>query len=657
MWDEPPGVSLLPTLLSCILAISLFARPQSPLRESDPLIGEQWQEEASGIVALRAAGADGRGAIVGIVDGGFDRTHPEFSTTDLTLLAPSSGEPFDPAHGTAVLGVIAAAENGVGGVGVAPGAKFIARASAKEDDALLLSYLEDLADRGARVINLSLSYDEPVVGLSLELAYEELRDRGVLVVAAAGNSGFGDNRIYPSRLPAVLSIGAHDRAGGWSGFSVRSGVILSAPGEGIVAPLAGGGYDLEDGTSFAAPIVTGTIAALISDARALDAEAIVALLLESAAEVPGGPRRLDAAAALALLDENRPIARFTQLPALPRTSLMQLVTIRVGMIGVGSACRIELSFEGRASGSLPCRTYRSTLETLLERVGTERRAGSIELSLVVDGETKDRGSVDFDLDLAPFDPEPEDRHAPIAQIPLDAPWLSRTDRLGATEVRFVDNRPLRAGGIFCDAIDGRSRDATGTPSPWSRQLEGTRNLPHEIEGSTMRLRLPNLPADLPGRLEWRVDCADASGNRAEPILATIAVPLEGGSLRWDIGDERLRAPGARNGDLAGSSSPGATIRWSAYGSRLAIIAPTGAGLGRFELIIDGLDRCIIDLAERADGSAREARDRATVIGPGSRCGGRPISTLSTLPSIHELTLRVLPGRPGALVPIDAIAIW
>jgi hypothetical protein len=123
--------------------------------------------------------------------------------------------------------------------------------------------------RGARVINVSASHllpaDAPHALLLREL--DNCRRQGVLVVAAAGNDG-SDRPSLPASLESVLAVGAMDPQGEplpWSNWAVhyeRHGML--APGCGITAAGPQGATMLCDGTSFAAPIVSGVAALLLS---------------------------------------------------------------------------------------------------------------------------------------------------------------------------------------------------------------------------------------------------------------------------------------------------------------------------------------------------------------------------------------------------------
>src|SRR5207244_4650956 len=95
------------------------------------------------------------------------------------------------------------------------------------------------ADKGAKVINLSLGTNETFVGpTDIQLAVNYAWSKGALIVAAAGNSGTS-TLDYPARLANVVSVAAIDESGTRASFSnYGSGLDLSAPATRL-GPLSG----------------------------------------------------------------------------------------------------------------------------------------------------------------------------------------------------------------------------------------------------------------------------------------------------------------------------------------------------------------------------------------------------------------------------------
>ncbi|TFG99500.1 MAG: hypothetical protein E4H13_08810, partial [Calditrichales bacterium] len=134
-------------------------------------------------------------------------------------------------------------------------------------------------DNGARVINMSFG-DVVISRFMTDVIYYAYA-RGVVVIASAGNSGT-DLIHYPSGLPETISVAATDVADHKAGFSNWGQTIdLSAPGQDILCPRAGGGYDLVSGTSFSAPMVTAAAAVLLYNNPELSPEQVRNLLKTS----------------------------------------------------------------------------------------------------------------------------------------------------------------------------------------------------------------------------------------------------------------------------------------------------------------------------------------------------------------------------------------
>ena len=270
--------------------------PNDPLYLSDPYSGlGEWGLR---IVKVDRAWDLTRGSpdvIVATVDTGVDANHPDLVGA---LLAPAqtlrnaggSGCAISPvddnSHGTHVAGIIAAtANNGSGIAGVASGVKLL---SIKALDCTGAGSLWDVAsgityaaDHGARVVNVSIG--TPDDSFTLQSAVEYAQNKGVLVVAAAGNCGTASSKCallnepsYPAAYPGVLAVGATASDDRRAFFSTEAGFLsVVAPGERIVSTTptyatwqsARGmtlNYGLMSGTSQAAPFVTGLAALILS---------------------------------------------------------------------------------------------------------------------------------------------------------------------------------------------------------------------------------------------------------------------------------------------------------------------------------------------------------------------------------------------------------
>ena len=265
---------------------------------SDPLVPTEWWRAAVGVDTLTPPPA---GRAVTIVDSGIDVSHPEFlgreNTQTLNAQEPAGigGE-----HGTAVASLVAAPANGLGLVGIYPEALLRSWDAAKGQGTALetteiVQGILAAANNGPGVVNLSLGSDRKELAIE-QAAYEAVR-KGTLIVAASGNDGDAGNPLgYPASIPHVLTVGASDRVNGIVGFSSRSRFVdLAAPGVEIpIATAIGKGWRTGDGTSFAAPLVSGASAWVWTVRPELDATQLFEVMRRSATDI-GAPGRDDAA--------------------------------------------------------------------------------------------------------------------------------------------------------------------------------------------------------------------------------------------------------------------------------------------------------------------------------------------------------------------------
>ena len=218
-------------------------------------------------------------APIAVLDTGVDPNAPELSGRIVSpfdaLGNGPDGSDVD-GHGTQVAGVAAAAPGLVRGVSpVSPIMPVrIFNGAGHSTDQAAIAGIRWAVDHGAAAINLSGM--EPLESASaktigdLSRAISEAFNRGVLVVAAAGNEGNQQANI-PAALPHVLAVGASESIGGRATFS-NAGVWIDlvAPGSGLTAPMpvqfCESGYGLANGTSFSAPSVAAA-AAMLARAR------------------------------------------------------------------------------------------------------------------------------------------------------------------------------------------------------------------------------------------------------------------------------------------------------------------------------------------------------------------------------------------------------
>ncbi len=214
---------------------------------------------------------------VAILDGVVDTDHPCFNGADLTRLPTlvqhqaTAGQMST--HGTHIASLIFAQPNS-DIQGIAPQCRGLLVPVFAEDNRKLSQLdlaraIEQAAENGAKVINISggALTDMGEAEDWLIRAVEMCNERNILLVAAAGNDGCECLQV-PAALPAVLAVGAVDARGhpldfsNWGETYQSQGIL--APGENILGAKPGGGTVQLSGTSFAAPIVAGVAALLLS---------------------------------------------------------------------------------------------------------------------------------------------------------------------------------------------------------------------------------------------------------------------------------------------------------------------------------------------------------------------------------------------------------
>jgi subtilisin family serine protease len=290
----------------------------------DPLRPQQW-----GLDMVEADPAHqvatGAGAVVAVIDSGVQADHPDLAGRLLPGydFVDNDGTPQDGnGHGTHVTGIVAAdAGNGIGVEGVAPGAMVLPvrvlgnDGSGTTDD--VIKGIDYAIGRHADVINLSLGSDVPLLGGStpeFDQAIARALDAGIVVVAAAGNSGF-PACDQPSGQGRLLCVGAVDRSGNRAVYSnFGTGLGISAPGgsglpfdHDIISTVPPSTYEEMAGTSQATPHVAA-VAALLAG-LGVHGQAAVRRILATARDVgsPGpdatyGAGIVDARAAVAGLN-------------------------------------------------------------------------------------------------------------------------------------------------------------------------------------------------------------------------------------------------------------------------------------------------------------------------------------------------------------------
>ncbi len=307
---------------------------------ADPRLPKQWPLSPGAELDVPDAWslARGGGVVVAVIDTGTDVDHPDLAPNLWDNPREIAGNGIDDdangyvddvhgvnlsteggpqdlsdrnGHGTLVAGVIAAAADRRGIVGVAYRSKLmtvkVLNATASGTMSAVAAGIRYAVANGARVINLSLGSDDP--DPDIQSAIEEAGAANVLVVCSAGNMHRDIDTVpsYPASLPEPNVVGVAASAAADGGRTLTpftnwgpTAIPLAAPGDRILTTSRDGRYAYAWGTSLAAPHVSGVAALVASAQPGISAAAMRSALVSTAA--PGPPpmrvRYVDAFAAV-----------------------------------------------------------------------------------------------------------------------------------------------------------------------------------------------------------------------------------------------------------------------------------------------------------------------------------------------------------------------
>jgi serine protease len=295
---------------------------------NDPDYDKQWNFQKINVEAAWQQ-TQGKGSTVAVIDTGVSRVR------DLQQTEFVAGYDFvndrreatdDNGHGTHVAGTIAQSTNNNYGVaGIAYEAKImplkVLSGSGGGTVADIAEAIKFAADNDADIINMSLG--GPGESQAMKEAIEYAHEKGVTVVAAAGNEK-RNAASYPARYPHVIAVAATDATGSKASYSnYGAGVDIAAPGgllsaenpqggilQNTIDPRGGEVFRHLQGTSMAAPHVAG-VAALINASGIDNPDEIEEILTKSARQVKEDPMnyfgagRLDAATAVQMASEGQ----------------------------------------------------------------------------------------------------------------------------------------------------------------------------------------------------------------------------------------------------------------------------------------------------------------------------------------------------------------
>ncbi|MED7929847.1 S8 family serine peptidase [Nonomuraea sp. LP-02] len=306
------------------------AAAPAPVRDQ-----QQWVLDALNVEQAWSV-TKGAGVTVAVVDSGVDDTVKELKgrvTKGPDMTSGTAVHDVPPGrHGTAMAALIAGSGTGGGLIGIAPESRILSLPMATDDEPVigippapdaetaaespLARALRYAANHGAQVVSMSIGSYGPVRSEREAVSYA--LDRGVVLVAAVGNDGltqYAQDKgtsywSFPAGYPGVIGVAATDKQGRRALFSSDNlSVLVSAPGVGVPVVRRGSGYDLSEGTSSAAALISGVAALIKSRHPGLRPEQVAQALATGARGRPAagyddqiGFGVVDAAAALNAAD-------------------------------------------------------------------------------------------------------------------------------------------------------------------------------------------------------------------------------------------------------------------------------------------------------------------------------------------------------------------
>lgn len=263
-----PGIVRIdPDIILTVFPLS--GKPTKPGKPDKPGKGEEqppqtlpWGiDRTDAEVSLGTYYATGAGVEVAVLDTGIDTGHPDLVVAGgVNIINPRKGYKDDNGHGTHVAGIIAALNNDIGVVGVAPEASLYAvKAFGRNGTAWSSDIIEGLdwcIQNEMQVINES--FGSSIDNQSLHDAITKTANAGIIQVAAAGNDG--SSVSYPAAYTETIAVSAIGKDSFASFSNYGPEIDYTAPGVDILSTYKGGGYKTLSGTSMAASHVTGVVA-------------------------------------------------------------------------------------------------------------------------------------------------------------------------------------------------------------------------------------------------------------------------------------------------------------------------------------------------------------------------------------------------------------
>lgn len=279
------------------------APPRDGVAEAEPA-----QYAAAKLRLPQAHGlVKGNKILIAVIDSGIDVAHPELDGVIAGRFDALESDEQPHAHGTGIAGAIAAH---LRLTGVAPGAQilairaFSARQERTEGTTFnILRSLDWAVAHGARIINMSFAGPkDPALARRLAAAH----DKGVILIAAAGNAGPKSPPLYPAADANVIAVTATDADDKlYAKANQGRHIAVAAPGVDVYLPSVDSTYQMTSGTSFAAAEVSGAAALMLERKPDLDQATLRRTLVATARDL--GPKGIDTQFGAGLIDVYRAV--------------------------------------------------------------------------------------------------------------------------------------------------------------------------------------------------------------------------------------------------------------------------------------------------------------------------------------------------------------
>ena len=258
-----------------------------PPKEAEQYDNAQYVVEKLKLGAVHRR-AEGDNVTVALIDSEIDTHHPDLDGVVIDEFDAVGGESKPHKHGTGMAGAIASHRRLMG---VAPGVHILAirafsdtaTGGAEGTSFQIVRGMDWAISKGARVVNMSFAGPRD---LMLERALKAARDKGIVLIAAAGNAGPKSPPLFPGADPNVIAVTATDAYDHlFAGANRGKYVALAAPGVDVLVPAPEETYDLTTGTSVAAAHVSGVAALLIGRKETITPDQVRAALTSTASRL------------------------------------------------------------------------------------------------------------------------------------------------------------------------------------------------------------------------------------------------------------------------------------------------------------------------------------------------------------------------------------